>query len=190
MEKLKKAYTFLRNCVEIYIPIASFCIMFSVFIYQIFCRYILKQPMPWAYEVTVTCYLWMVVLSACYAQREKSHVTFTLVYDKLSVKGKAICAFLGNLIVAVAFAVSVVPSIKFISFMKMQETSVFKIGLNFVYAPYILFVVIILIYALLDMYKDFLVFSGIGGEKAVKELLDETKAEYQEAIDMALKQEE
>lgn len=190
MEKLKKIFTFLRNCVEVYIPIASFCIMFSVFIFQIFCRYILRQPMPWAYEVTVTCYLWMVVLSACYTQREKSHVTFTLVYDKLPVKGKAICAFLGNLIIAIAFAVSVVPSIKFIDFMKMQETSVFKIGLNVVYAPYILFVVIILIYTLVDMYKDFLVFTGIGGEKAVKDLLDETKAEYQEAIDMALKQED
>lgn len=187
MEKAKKLFGLLRNCVEIYIPIASFCMMFMIFILQIFCRYLLKQPLPWAYEVTVTCYLWMVILSACYAQREKSHVTFTLLYDVLSVKGKAVCAFLGNLIIAVAFGVSVVPSFKFIQFMDMQKTSVFKIGLNIVYAPYMLFVLIIFIYAITDLYRDFMVFSGLGGEAAEKRLLQESKAEYQEAIESALK---
>lgn len=187
---MKKVFTFIRNCVEIYIPIASFCIMFFVFIFQIFSRYVLRQPMAWAYEVTVTCYLWMVVLSACYAQREKSHVTFTLVYDKLPVKGKALCSFLGNMIVGIAFGVSIIPSIKFVDFMKMQKTSVFQIGLNIVYAPYILFLIIILIYVLIDMYHEFLVFSGIGGKEAEAKLLKETKNEAQEAIELATKQEE
>lgn len=190
MDGFKKAYSFLRNCLEVYIPIGSFCIMFLVFILQIFCRYVLRQPLAWAYEVTVTCYLWMVVLSACYTQREKAHVSFTLIYDSLSVKGKAVCAFLGNLIIAVAFGVSIIPSFKFIRFMEMQETSVFKIGLNIVYAPYMVFVIFIFVYALMDLYKDFMVFTGLGGEEAAKQLLDETKAEYQEAIDAALEQED
>ncbi len=187
---MKKAFVFLRNCVEIYIPIASFCIMFLVFIFQIFARYVLRQPAPWAYEVTVTCYLWMVVLSACYAQREKSHVTFTLFYDKLSVKGKAICDFLGNLLVSIAFGVSIIPSIKFVDFMKMQETSVLHVGLNIVYAPYILFVIIIFIYALCDMYRDILIFTGKGGVEAEEKLLNSTKNETQEAIENSVSMEE
>lgn len=165
MEGAKRIFGFLRNCVEIYIPVASFCVMFLVFILQIFCRYLLRQPLPWAYEVTVTCYLWMVVLSACYAQREKSHVTFTLIYDALNEKGKAVCSFLGNLLIAIAFGISVVPSFQFISFMKMQETSVFKIGLNIVYAPYMLFLVIIFLYALSELFQDFKIFTGIGKGK-------------------------
>ncbi|MDO4321033.1 MAG: TRAP transporter small permease [Lachnospiraceae bacterium] len=190
MEGLKKVGNFLRNCVELYIPIAAFLIMFCVFVIQIAARYVFNNPVPWAYEVTVMGYLWMVVLGACYAYRDRSHVTFTLVYDKLPVKGKAICGFLGNLLMAIAFIVMFVPSCQMISQMKIQVTSVFKIGLNIVYLPFIPFMIIILCYILYDMWLEIMVFTGIGGEAAVKKMLDETKNETQEAIDAAMAQEE
>lgn len=190
MDGLKKVGKFLRNCVELYIPIAAFLIMFVVFVIQIAARYVFNSPVPWAYEVTVMGYLWMVVLGACYAYRDRSHVTFTLVYDKLPVKGKAVCGFLGNLLMAIAFIAMFIPSCQMISQMKIQVTSVFKIGLNIVYFPFIPFMIIILCYILYDMWLEFMVFTGIGGEAAVKKMLDETKNETQEAIDAAMAQEE
>lgn len=190
MEGLKKVGKFLRNCVELYIPIASFLIMFSVFVIQIVARYVFNSPVQWAYEVTVMGYLWMVVLGACYAYRDRSHVTFTLIYDKLPVKGKAVCAFLGNLLMAIAFAVMFMPACKMIGQMKIQVTSVLKIGLNIVYSPFIVFMIIILIYIISDMILEFMVITGIGGEAAVKKMLDETKNETQEAIEAAEAMEE
>ena len=190
MEGLKKVGKFLQNCVELYIPIASFLVMFCVFVIQIVARYVFNNPVPWAYEVTVIGYLWMVVLGACYAYRDRSHVTFTLVYDKLPVKGKAICGFLGNLLMAIAFIVMFVPACQMIGQMKIQVTSVFKIGLNVVYAPFILFMIIILLYILSDMWLEIKVSTGIGGEAAVQKMLDETKNETQEAIEAANAQEE
>lgn len=190
MEGLKKVGKFLRNCVELYIPIASFLIMFSVFVIQIVARYVFNSPVQWAYEVTVMGYLWMVVLGACYAYRDRSHVTFTLIYDKLPVKGKAVCAFLGNLLMAIAFAVMFMPACKMIGQMKIQVTSVLKIGLNIVYSPFVVFMIIILIYIISDMILEFMVMTGIGGEAAVKKMLDETKNETQEAIEAAEAMEE
>ena len=190
MEGLKKVGKFLRDCVELYIPIASFLVMFCVFVIQIVARYVFNNPVPWAYEVTVIGYLWMVVLGACYAYRDRSHVTFTLVYDKLPVKGKAICGFLGNLLMAIAFIVMFVPACQMISQMKIQVNSVFKIGLNVVYSPFILFMIIILLYILSDMWLEIKVITGIGGEAAVQKMLAETKNETQEAIDAANAQEE
>lgn len=190
MEGLKKVGKFLRNCVELYIPIASFLIMFSVFVIQIVARYVFNSPVQWAYEVTVMGYLWMVVLGACYAYRDRSHVTFTLIYDKLPVKGKAVCAFLGNLLMAIAFAVMFMPACKMIGQMKIQVTSVLKIGLNIVYSPFVVFMIIILIYIISDMILEFMVITGIGGEAAVKKMLDETKNETQEAIEAAEAMEE
>lgn len=190
MEGLKKVGKFLRDCVELYIPIASFLVMFCVFVIQIVARYVFNNPVPWAYEVTVIGYLWMVVLGACYAYRDRSHVTFTLVYDKLPVKGKAICGFLGNLLMAIAFIAMFVPACQMISQMKIQVTSVFKIGLNVVYSPFILFMIIILLYILSDMWLEIKVITGIGGEAAVQKMLAETKNETQEAIDAANAQEE
>lgn len=177
MKGLKKGALVLRDIVEIYIPVASFVIMFLVFILQIFCRYVLRQPLQWAYEVTVSCYLWTVVLGACLAQRSHSHVVFTLIYDKLGVKGKAITSFLGN-----AMIYSFADSVEFIDFMKMQRTSVLKIGLNFVYMPYVAFMVMITLYMLIDMYKDARLFLGLASPEEVKERLRENMSEAELAI--------
>lgn len=189
MDALKKAGKFIQNCVELYIPIAAFLIMFIVFIIQIAARYVFSNPVQWAYEVTVMGYLWMVVLGACYAYRDRSHVTFTLIYDMLSVKGKAVCGFLGNLLMFIAFFVMFKPAFQMISQMKIQETSVFKIGLNIVYSPFIPFMIIMMIYILMDMITELKVMFGIGGEEAVQKMLNETKNETQEAIEAALEQE-
>ena len=59
-----------------------------------------------------------------------------------------------------------------------------------VYAPFILFMIIILLYILSDMWLEIKVITGIGGEAAVQKMLDETKNETQEAIEAANAQEE
>ena len=187
MDVLKKAGRFLRNCVELYIPVAAFLIMFVVFVAEIAARYLFNKPLAWAYEVTVMCYLWLVIFGACFAYRDRSHVTFTLIYDKLGVKGKAVCAFLGNLLMFIAFAAMLVPSIRFISQMKMQVTSVFKIGLNIVYLPFIPFMFIMIAYFLYDMYVEVMAF--LGSPKHIDLMLNSTKNETEEAIEMALSEE-
>ena len=186
--RLNKPLLVLRDIVELYIPSASFIIMFLVFILQIFCRYVLRAPVTWAYEITVSCYLWLVVLGACYAQRDRSHVCFTLLYDKLPLRMKALTAFLGNAIIAFAFAVSFIPSWQFIVFMSKQVTSVLKIGLNIVYAPYIPFLALMILYALQDMWREARVFLNIATEDEKKAFAGEAKAEYEAALEAALQE--
>jgi len=180
---MKKAIGFIQKCVEEYIPICSFSILFIVFIVQILFRYVLRNPLGWAYEVTVSCYLWTVMFGACLATRKKTHVKFTMIYDMLKPKGKAIMSFLSDLIIAAAFCIMFVPTIKFIGQMKIQGTAFFKIGLNIIYLPFIPFMVLVLIYTFIEMYESFMVFSGLGGEKAVQKLISENKSEVEQAIE-------
>lgn len=185
MRLAKKLAALLQNIVELYVPAASFVLMFVVFVLQIFCRYVLNQPLDWAYEVTVSCYLWMVVLGACYALRWRSHVVFTLLYDKLPPRFKALTSFLGNGLIAFAFAWSFWPSVQMIEFMKMQKTSILRIGLNIVYAPYIPFMILVFTYMVIDMVRDFRVFAGLASGEEVEKMLQENRSETQEAIDAA-----
>ena len=186
---MKKVFNILRDCVELYIPIAALLIMFCTFVFQIFSRYILNNPVPWAYEVTVMCYLWMVVLGACYAYRDRSHVTFTLFYDQFGPRVKAFIGFLGNLLMVIAFAYMFLPSCDMIlNQMSKQVTSVFKIGLNIVYFPFIPFMIIIMLYMLYDMFIEFMVFTGIGGEKYLKLMAKYDKSEAEEAVEAALEE--
>lgn len=182
MKSLLKTRDILRDIVELYIPIISFVIMFVVFIAQIFCRYILRMPLAWAYEVTVTCYLWLVVLGACYAHRHHAHVTFTLITDVMPLRLQAFCIFLGNLLIAFTFVWSFIPSCEFVAFMARQKTSVFRIGLNIVYAPYIPFLAFHILYMLRDMVLDFKVFTGLASAEEIAIYKKENMNEVEQAI--------
>ena len=183
MSPLIKTRDILRDIIEIYIPVATFVIMFVTFVMQIFCRYIIRQPLAWAYEVTVSCYLWLVILGACYAQREHAHVTFTLITDKLPIRGRAFCTFLGSLMIGFAFCWAFVPSYRFVMMMKMQRTSMLKIGLNIVYAPYIVFLALMILYMLRDVILDFKVFTGLASDEERKRYMKLNASEVEQAIE-------
>ena len=47
----KKRSAFVRDCVEKYIPSIALAALFIIFCYQVFMRYVLRQPQAWASEV-------------------------------------------------------------------------------------------------------------------------------------------
>jgi TRAP-type C4-dicarboxylate transport system permease small subunit len=133
----------------------------------------------------------MVVLGACYAYRDRSHVTFTLFYDQFGTKAKAFIAFLGNVLMLIAFAYMFLPTCDMIlDQMSKQVTSVFKIGLNIVYFPFIPFMIIIMLYIISDIFVEFMVFTGLGGEKYEQKMLSMNKTEVEEVVELSKVQEE
>ncbi|MFR1050526.1 MAG: TRAP transporter small permease [Lachnospirales bacterium] len=189
METLKKIARFFRNCVELYIPLLSFSALFLVFCFQVIMRYLFNNPQTWTLEVEQMCFLWLVLLGACFAQREKSHVTFTLLYDNLSVRGKAITTLIGNLIIAVTFLAAVIPSFRYVWGLqaRAQVTSILKISKTVVFFPFVIFLVIILIYTVLDCYEEIMVLRG--DERYTKKMLNESKSEAELAVEASLAQE-
>jgi len=187
---MKKIGTFIRNCVEMYIPMIAFVILFVVFVFQVIMRYLFKNPQSWTGEVEQSCFLWLVLLGACYAQRVKGHVTFTLVYDNLSIKGKAITAMLGNLLIIFTFLITILPSFNYIWGLmeRHQVTTLLKWPKTVVFFPYVIFLIIILIYALMDVYEEIMVLKG--DQKYIDKMLQESKSEAEQAIEESLAQEQ
>lgn len=189
MDGLKKIGRFIRNCVELYIPIVAFVALFLIFCFQVFMRYIANNPQSWTLEVEQMCFLWLVLLGACFAQREKAHVSFTLLYDMLGVKGKALTAMLGNLLIAVTFAVAFIPSLRYIwgLMSRAQVTSILKIPKTLVFFPYVIFLGFILVYSLLDIYEEIRVLQG--DQRYINKMLNEGKSEAEQAVEDAIQQE-
>lgn len=187
---MKKIGAFIRDCVELYIPVVAFVVLFVVFVFQVFMRYVVRDPQTWTAEVEQSCFLWLVMLGACYAQRLKGHVTFTLVYDALGVKGKAISAMLGNLLIAFTCLITLVPSANYVIGLmeRAQVTTILKWPKTVVFFPYVLFLVIIAIYTLMDIYEDIMVLKG--DHKYIDRMLEESKSEAEIAIEESLAQEQ
>ena len=185
MDSLRKTRDILSDIVELYIPALAFIIMFVMFVVQIFFRYVLRSPIDMAYEITVSCYLWLVILGACYAQRSRSHVVFTLLTDKMPMRLQAFCTFMGSFLIAFAFIWSFVPTVEFVDFMARQKTSVLKIGMNVVYAPYLVFLVLMIVYMIRDMILDFKVFIGLASDADIERYRLNNLNEVDQALESA-----
>lgn len=183
MQATKRVFSIVRNCVELYIPMISFLVLFLVFCFQVFMRYVMKNPQSWTLEVEQMCFLWLVLLGACFAQREKSHVTFTLLYDNLGIKGKAVTGLLGNLIIASTFAAGIIPSLMYIWGLtaRNQVTSILKMPKTWIFMPYVIFLLITLVYVLIDIYEQIMVLRG--KEEYIQKMLNENKSEAELAIE-------
>ncbi|MCR4821635.1 MAG: TRAP transporter small permease [Treponema sp.] len=152
--KAKEILLKLRDFVEIYLPCGAFIVMFLVFVAQVISRYVFNFPLTWAYEVTVWGFAWTVILGACYAMRARSHVTFTMIYDALPPKVGALFCIIGNILIVAAFAILIVPSCNYIKFMFFQKTSVFRIPLTVIFAPFAYFLCSIIGYTITDIISE------------------------------------
>lgn len=152
--KLKDFLLKARDFAEIYLPCGAFIVMFVVFVAQVISRYVFNFPLTWAYEVTVWGFSWTVILGACYAMRARSHVTFTMIYDAVPKKVGALLCLLGNLLIVIALAILIIPSCDYIKFMFFQKTSVFRIPLTVIFAPFAYFLCSIIGYTIKDILSE------------------------------------
>ena len=65
---------------------------------QVVTRYVFKIPLPWSEEIARYLFLWLTLVGASYATKERKHVSIDLVYEKLPEKGQMICKVITNII--------------------------------------------------------------------------------------------
>ena len=158
---MKRVLLFLRDVLELYIPVLSFFMMFATFLLQVFFRYVVRQPLTWTQEVIVMSFIWTVIFGACYTMRKRSHVKFTMIYDRCPPKPAALLRLLGNTIIAATFLILIVPSYKYAFFLGFQKTAVFRISFTFMFISFVYFLCSIVWYTLGEIVEDIQVLRGV-----------------------------
>jgi TRAP-type C4-dicarboxylate transport system permease small subunit len=166
---MKKYLIILRDIFEIYVPVASFSVMFIVFILQVFFRYALHYPLTWSMEVIVLCFDWTVLFGACYTMRKRAHVKFTMIYDWLPPRQAAAARGLGNLIIAAAFICLLPGSTSYSFFAGFQKTAVFRMSLTVFFLPFVYFLCSVIGYTVADILEDIRILRGIIPDSAEHE---------------------
>ncbi|GHV92723.1 hypothetical protein AGMMS50268_32260 [Spirochaetia bacterium] len=157
---MKKILLFIRDIIEIYIPVVSFVVMFLTFIMQVFSRYIIRHPIVWSMEIIVIGFVWTVIFGACYTMRKRSHVKFTMIYDRLSPRPAALIRMLGNIIIVGTFLSLVYASYKYSFFIGFQKTAVFRISYTVIFLPFVYFLLSITGYTIMEIIEDIKIIRG------------------------------
>jgi len=116
-------------------------------------------------EAISILFLWTCLFGACYAFRTDQHIRFSLLYDKLPRKWGEITSLVGNFIVVILMILSFAPTVKYVDYMAIQSSSVMRISFRIIYAPYILFLGISIVYTIVEMINQFKFVLGNGKEK-------------------------
>lgn len=140
---LKRIGLIALNFIEVYVPTVVFIMLFIAFMLQIFYRYFLV-PLTWPLEFTLIAFIWITLLGACFAQRDNSHVKFSMIYDNAKPRTKTWMRITGNILLFISFCVSFYPTYKYVNFMSFKKSNVLKIPMDIAFSPYIVFLIIII----------------------------------------------
>ncbi len=149
----KKLLILLLDAVELYIPLAAFCILFATFIWSVITRYIWGKPCSWATDVELGCYIWMVLLSASYVMRKDKHVRFTIIYDLVGPRMQVVMRLISNLLIIFPFACLLLPTCRYLANLNTISTAL-RLPLRYYYAAIVWFIVSVALYALRDFWRD------------------------------------
>jgi TRAP-type C4-dicarboxylate transport system permease small subunit len=151
--RLKKILLLLLDIIELYIPMLAFLTIFVCFMIQIVSRYFFV-PLMWPEELALLSFLWAALLGALYAKRFETLISFTLIYDKVSERGKTIMRIAGNSLLIVTFVISFKPSLDFVIFQSYKHSAVLFLPMDVVSAAYLVFLLDVTIRYVVDVVKD------------------------------------
>ncbi|MDB5505533.1 MAG: transporter small permease subunit [Devosia sp.] len=124
---------------------AMLFVMFSAFIIQIVCRYILNLPVGWTHEVSVVMWLWLVLFGTAFVVRDSEEIRFDLIYGSVSNRTRRVLIVVSALIVVGLFSIALPAVIDYLLFMKVERTAYLKVRFDFLYSIYGFFAVAVII---------------------------------------------
>lgn len=104
-----------RRDFELYAGSIFLTVTTALVIMNVFTRYVLKFTYPWAEEVAVGCFVWVIFLGVANAYKTKHLIGVEALIVMLPEKGKKIVEFITSLILAILSGVMFFFSYKYVS---------------------------------------------------------------------------
>ncbi len=116
-------------------------LMFVSFLLQIAFRYVLNQPLGWTEEVTVLCWVWVVLWCAAFVLSDQDEIRFDIVYTLLSDRGRRIFTATSSIALVVLLLISLPATWNYVTFMKREHTAYLHMRFDILYSIYVLFAI-------------------------------------------------
>jgi len=141
---LRRAAAWLHRRAENVVAVL-FGVMFVAFILQIVFRYFFNFPVGWTTELTLICWLWMVLLGSAFVLKESEEIRFDLIYSAVGPRARRAMGIVMGAALVVLYAMSLPASVRYVTFMKVEKSSYLHIRLDWLYSIYIIFAVAIIV---------------------------------------------
>jgi C4-dicarboxylate transporter DctQ subunit len=113
--------------------------MFVSFLLQITFRYVLNAPLGWSEEVTVLCWVWVVLWGAAFILSDREEIRFDIVYGVMPPATRRAFTVLSSIALVVLFAVSLPATWNYVAFMKREHSAYLHMRFDALYSIYLIF---------------------------------------------------
>ena len=119
-------------------------VMFLAFLAQIALRYLTSFPIGWTAELTVVCWLWLVLFGSAFVLTEREEIRFDLLYGAVGPRLRIGMAVVFSVALIVLYGASLKGSWAYVTFMKVEKSSYLHIRMDWLFSIYLLFLVAVL----------------------------------------------
>ena len=123
------------------VAVALIATMFICFLLQIAFRYLLNRPLGWTEEVTVLCWVWVVLWCAAFVLSDDEEVRFDIVYNVVPRRVRRAFTVVSSIALIVLLLISLPATWRYVIFMKREHSAFLHMRFDFLYSIYLIFAV-------------------------------------------------
>lgn len=139
---IDKAGALIRR-LALVIGVVGFAATFAVFIYSIAARHLFDQPQTWADEVVSIANTWLVFWTSAFVLKWSDFIAFDVMYKQVPKSTRRWIVLSGALIFLTVIIASLWYVVDFVMFMAISTTDMLRIPLDYVYAIFVVFLIVI-----------------------------------------------
>jgi TRAP-type C4-dicarboxylate transport system permease small subunit len=124
------------------VAVALIATMFVSFLLQIVFRYVLNRPLGWTEEVTVLCWVWVVLWGASFIVADADEVRFDILYHAVSPGVRRVFTIVASLTMIVLITLSLPATWRYVAFMKREHSAYLQMRFDYLYSIYLIFAVV------------------------------------------------
>jgi len=127
------------------VAVALIAIMFVSFILQIAFRYVLNRPLGWTEEVTVLCWVWVVLWGAAFILSDHDEIRFDVITGVVSESTRRAFTVISGIALILLFVVSLPATWDYVLFMKREKSAYLGMRFDYLYSIYVVFAVVCIV---------------------------------------------
>ncbi len=126
--------------------------VFVLFIYGVGMRYLFNRPIGWVDEVVTVLTVWSVLWTAAFVLPWRDYIAFDVVFVSIAPQRQRWMLLLANIAFAALFISALPGMVDYTLFLWRERTDTLEMRLDFVYAIYPMFFVVIVLRQLVSVW--------------------------------------
>jgi TRAP-type C4-dicarboxylate transport system permease small subunit len=157
---MRKLVNFIFDIFEVYLAVVIFSALIVSIFLEVFLRYVLNNPSPELFELSIYCFVWVIYLGGALATRYNQHVRFDLIYRALPERARRVMEIAFDLLTNGVLLVLFYPAIRYTIQMYPIKASALRVPWTFLLLVFPIFLALVLIHNFTTIVKNILRLTG------------------------------